>query len=284
MIPPTHVLVHVDFPDLQNSFYMKSTKLNKLFEAIHKKENKDITLLEEEVSEEIEDSVKFDSFFKLPLENIFSIVSKIEFLDIDNYSKLLKTIINGTIKAHENEKETLFLLYHIKAIGKKQLKLGNCIEILQCFQKIQLFSFLNEKYKEMNETPEIDTEYQKDKEIKELKKQIQQLKRSNEFHHKFPPINKKPMFFESDLFKAISKGKLDSVQYLIENQGISVNQKINDGNTPLHFAFENNQEKIAQYHYLKGADIEAKDNQALRDHTSQRSGKTKYVFSVFVKK
>ena len=50
-----------------------TTKLNQLLEAIHKKENKDISSLEKEVAEEIEDIVKCGSFFKLPLENIFSI-------------------------------------------------------------------------------------------------------------------------------------------------------------------------------------------------------------------
>ena len=67
---------------------MKTAQLNQLLEAIHNKEDKDINSLEKEVAEEIEDSVECDSFFKLPLTNIFSIVSKIDFLDIENYSKL----------------------------------------------------------------------------------------------------------------------------------------------------------------------------------------------------
>ena len=51
---------------------MKSTKLNELFEAIHKNVNQEaVHLLEKEVAEEIEDIVACDSFFKLPLENIF---------------------------------------------------------------------------------------------------------------------------------------------------------------------------------------------------------------------
>ena len=211
----------------------------------------------------------YGSFFKLPLENIFSIVSKIDFYDIENYSNLLKNIIKGTTKEHENEKENLFLLYHIKAKGNKTLKLEDCIEILQCFHKIELFSFLKEKYNEKNATPEVDREYEKDKEIKELKKQIEQLKISKELEQKFPPLQKKPMFVESDLFKAVIKGKLDSVQYLIEKQEFNINQQttkedpknnINKGDTALHIALKNNQEKFAQYLLLKGARYDIKNN------------------------
>ena len=95
---------------------MKSSKLNELLAAIQNRENEErVSTLEREVAEEIEDSVTSDLFFTIPLVNIFSIMSKIDFLDIENYSNLLKNIIKGTTNAHENEEETLFLLYHIKA-------------------------------------------------------------------------------------------------------------------------------------------------------------------------
>ena len=128
-----------------------STKINELLEAIHKKEEKDIYSLEKEVAEDIEDSVECDLFFELPLENIFSIVSKIDFFEIENYSNLLKNIINGTNKAHANEKETLFLLYHIKAKDNKALKFEDCIEILQCFKgALQTRSRLKSEFFEKN--------------------------------------------------------------------------------------------------------------------------------------
>ena len=157
-------------------------------------------------------------------------------MDVANYSNLLKDIVKGAIIAHENEKETLFLSYHIKAKSNKTLKLNDCIEILQCFKRIELFALLNHNYKEMNATPQVDIGYQKDKEIQALKQQIEQLKSSNEFHQKFPPLKKKPMFIESNLFKAVSKGKFDNVQYLIENQGVDINQKKHNSNTTLHVA------------------------------------------------
>ena len=249
---------------------MKTTKLTELLEAIHKKDSNDIYSIEKEVAEEIEDSIASDSFFKLPLENIFSIVSKIDFLDVEDYSNLLKNIIKGTIKEHENDKDNLFLLYHIKAKGNKTVKLEECIEILQCFKNIELFSLLNDKYNEKNSTPEFDKDYeiiqQKEAEINELKKQLKRLQQNEtlgkELEQNFPPIQKKPMFHEPDLFKAVIKGKLDSVQYLIEKQGVEINQQatkddeknnINKGETALHIALKNNQEKIAKYLLLKGA-------------------------------
>ena len=118
----------------------------------------------------------------------------------------------------------------------------------------------------MNERPEVDSGFQKDKDIKELKKQIQKLKSSTELQQNFPPIKIKPVFFEPDLFKAVIKGKLDNVQYLIEKQGVNIDQQttqddeknnVHKGETALHVACENNQQKIAQYLILKGANIEA---------------------------
>ena len=245
---------------------MKSSKLPELLEAIHRQENEEeINSLEEEVAGRIEDFILHDSFFKLPLKNIFSIVSKVDFYDFENYSNLLKNIINGTIKEHENEKETLFLLYHIKVKGNKTLKLEDCIEILHCFKTVELFTLLNEKYRKILSTPEVDTNYiiqRKDREIEELNKQIEQMKGANELEQIFPPIQKKPIDFESNLFKAVIKGKLDSIQYLIEKQEVKINQQsnkddiksnINKGDTALHIAIKYNHDKIAQYLFLKGA-------------------------------
>ena len=91
---------------------------------------------------------------------------------------------------------------------------------------------------------------------------------AKELQRQFPPISKKPLFFEADLFKAVIKGKLDSVQYIIEKQGVDINQQskeydeknsIYTDDTALHIAIKNNQKKIAEYLILKGANIEVKD-------------------------
>ena len=41
---------------------------------------------------------------------------------------------------------------------------------------------------------------------------------------RFPPIKTKPSSFEPNIFKAIVKGDLQNVQYLIENEGVSKNE------------------------------------------------------------
>ena len=68
---------------------------------------------------------------------------------------------------------------------------------------------------------DIDTDYlieQKEKEIEKLKQEL--TKRGW-----FEPIIKKPVIFEPDIFIAAKEGKLSSVQYLIEKEGIDVNKK-----------------------------------------------------------
>ena len=194
------------------------------------------------------------------MENIFSIVSKIDFFDVENYSNLLKNIIQGTIKEHAKEKENLFLLYHIKAKGNQTLSIQDCIEILQCFNQIELFAVLNEKNAEINATPEVDKDYiiqRKDDEIRELKKQFVFVKDQS---LKFLPIQKKPKFFESYIPYAVREGRLDSVQYLIEKQKVNINQKDSKYGTAFHVACEYNQPTIIQYLIEKGADIEAKNS------------------------
>ena len=256
-----------------------SSQLNELLQAINKNQSKEmISALERKVAEDIENSVGYDSFFNLPFENIFSIVSKISIYSASNYPNILANIIQRTAKAHQTEKETLFLLYHIQ--GDQNLTVEDILFILSSFKEIELFRLLNDKYKEMEKSLEVDREYeitsQKNKEIGELKKQIEQLEASHstavvtkkQFEQRFPPIQKKPLFFESDLCKAVAKGKLDSVQYHIEKIETYIDQKatannekynISVGDTPLHVGCKSLQFKIVQYLIEKGANIEAKD-------------------------
>ena len=68
------------------SFSMKSSKVSDLLKALQSRENEEIvSRLEKEVAEEIETSVASDLFFTIPLGNLFSIVSKIDFYDVENY-------------------------------------------------------------------------------------------------------------------------------------------------------------------------------------------------------
>ena len=109
----------------------------------------------------------------------------------------------------------------------------------------------------------------------------------------FQPITEKPKDFDSNLFRACKKGKLTSVQWLIEKEGINKNEKdkYNDapihiasknghlsivqyliekqnvykdivgryGKTPLHYACQKGHFNVVEYLISKGADIDAKD-------------------------
>ena len=63
----------------------------------------------------------------------------------------------------------------------------------------------------------------------------------------FKPITKEPPLFEPDIFKAIAKEKLFSVQYILEQTNTSKECKDWDGNTPLHIACQYGCITIVQY-------------------------------------
>ena len=75
--------------------------------------------------------------------------------------------------------------------------------------------------------PVPDFEY----EIKKLEKEIAELEKKK--------TTKKPPDFESDIFSATIKGKLSSVQYLVEIEKISVETKDISGRTSLFYASAN---------------------------------------------
>ena len=81
-----------------------------------KNRNDSIETLEEILSESVEDFSKNQNFFHLPLSNIFSIISRINFNSLDENDDILgilHNIISNTVKAHSTEKETLLLLHSI---------------------------------------------------------------------------------------------------------------------------------------------------------------------------
>ena len=93
-----------------------------------------ISSYEEIVAENISEFSKIDSFFTLPLQNIFSILSKIDFSEIESNIKIIQNIIKSTIAYHMHEKEVLFLLEIIK-IEDCSFNMENCIQIIELFSK-----------------------------------------------------------------------------------------------------------------------------------------------------
>ena len=63
-----------------------------------------------------------------------------------------------------------------------------------------------------------------------------------------------------NIFEAAGKGTVEDVRFFVEKQGVSVQAKNNDGNTPLHWAIGNSRVEIAKFLVSQGADVNAKNN------------------------
>jgi ankyrin repeat protein len=59
-------------------------------------------------------------------------------------------------------------------------------------------------------------------------------------------------FHKADIFVCAQTGDLNQLRVLVENQGVSVNLKEADGNTPLHWACFQNHLPVVQYLVEKG--------------------------------
>ena len=73
-------------------------------------------------------------------------------------------------------------------------------------------------------------------------------------------VHNKPIDFIDDVFTAIKEGKLESVQYLVEQNQTIVNQPDRDNRTPLHHSYNNKQSNISKYLINKGAREDVLDN------------------------
>ena len=124
---------------------------------------------------------------------------------------------------------------------------------MSLFTQCNIFIQLNQKFHENEKEVDVDVDYlieQKEKEIKELKKEML----------------KKPKDFEPDIFIAARDGKISSLEYLIEKEGVDMNiqaKKYYDddiickGCNALHIACMCGNLEVVQYLLEKGADIES---------------------------
>ena len=222
-----------------------------------KNREKTIEAYEDILSESPEELSKSEDFFKLPLKNIFSIVSKVKFNDPDDEREnkeiveILQNITKNLIRFHNEEKETIFLLYYIN-LENVPLSYKEIFSILELFTNCPVLADYCNKYKEENQLVEVDYEF----EIKKKRKQIHKLKKklSQREIVKFPKIKEKPKDFEPDIFVACKEGKLQSLQWLLEKESGDRYGKDSNGDTPLHIACQFGQFMIVQYlmevHYV----------------------------------
>ena len=246
------------------------------------------------LSQNAEELSKNEHFFKFSLNNIFSIISKINFNDIDgNYKpiEISQNIIRNILKNHFDEKETILILQNLNAKTISLFSYEEIFSLLELITNCPILVNLCNLYKEQNKSVDIDYFYelqQKDKEIDQLKKEINEnmmkmiepdifkaCKRGKLESVKWLIEKKKvdpniriiektyssPFMFKGDspIHVASSFGHLPIVQYLIEQQKVDVNIRGGyEGRTPLHYACLNGHLNVVEYLISKGADIEAK--------------------------
>ena len=239
---------------------------------------------EERICKNIESIVKSEKFFKLPLSNLLSIFSKLNFNEIDDIIPFITNYISNTIKYHSNEKETIFLLQLIKT--NEKFTFDDIISILLSFTNCDIFKTLKNQYNDIHNDIEFDYEYelkQKNKEIEELKATISTMKNEKQNDQKkvyprhscecgtftfyMPSEDEVVMlnqYKKTIGSKKFNPNKLDNqgmtllqhvcedgffsiVKYLVEDVKVDLEAKDSKGKTAIHYAIH----QLELFNYLK---------------------------------
>jgi hypothetical protein len=92
------------------------------------------------------------------------------------------------------------------------------------------------------------------------KEEIKRIQKISQHKTYFAPVKEEPSDFESNIFKAAEKGKLTSVQYLIEQRNISYEEKDCNEQSLLNIASQFGHLLVVKYlHEEWHADVEAKN-------------------------
>ena len=219
---------------------------NLLHEIKENPSSNQIKIYEKQISQNIEQISSNDLFYKLPLVSIFSILSNVDIISIDDILLFYKNVIQNTIKEHSNEKECIFLLQLIQC-PNDIFSLQDCMNLLKYFKDCSLLTTACMLYEENDLQPETDYNYiisEKDKIIKELNDNVIELK---------------DKYLNHDITSAIKHGDLDSVQYLIEVKKHDINKGSNS-EAPIMTAVLFHQYAILNYLIEHHADLEVADS------------------------
>ena len=73
-------------------------------------------MIEKQLSKNIDELSKNENYFNLPLNNIFSVISKVDFNEIEESDKkieIIQNIFKNLIIQHFEEKETILILQNL---------------------------------------------------------------------------------------------------------------------------------------------------------------------------
>ena len=153
--------------------------------------------------ENVEELSKNENFFNLPLNNIFSVISKVDFNEIEENDKIIEIIqnfIKNIINKHFEEKETILILQNLNFTKTNSFSsYEEIFSLLELITNCPILVNFCKLYKEHEQLPDKDYKYeirQKEEEIEKLKQEI----------------------YEPDIFKACKEGKLTNVQWLLEKE------------------------------------------------------------------
>ena len=116
---------------------MNVEKLLQQLEEEIRNENRSevIETCEVQLSQKIEELSNFENFFNLPLNNIFSVISKVDFNEIeenDKIKEIIQNIIQNLNNSHPEEKETILVLQNLN-IATNSLSYEEIIPLLGLF-------------------------------------------------------------------------------------------------------------------------------------------------------
>ena len=211
-----------------------------------------INKCEDELSKKIEITSKTAAFYLLPFDNIFSIVSKANFESNERSKLIIQNIIQNANIQYKKESPMLLNAFHCKNCN---FSLKECVDIIESFTNSDLCGKISDLYNQNCENDSFKTENKLiaiENEISEIKQQLSNIQAM--------PASQKPPDYESNIWNAIQKGRLSSVQYLFENKGIDRECK-NEQNlmTPLLYACAEGELSIVQYLIEKqNVEIDAK--------------------------
>ena len=212
--------------------------IGKLFyELIGDKRTEVIKENEKLIVKYIDEAITLDEFFQLPLNNIMSIISQVNFAEHNS-----DAVKNGLEKIFDTHQE-----------GIETLSFGDSSPNFVVFTNIGGIPILKGVKKK-----------QDDDDNEEPNKAIDESKYEN-MKFEFKPITKKPKYFQRDIHDAARYGDLKSIQWLIEKGGVKVDYSDISSTTPLMLAcawyLDHPDISINIIHYLlqKGAKVNAKN-------------------------
>ena len=270
--------------------------LNRLVKEINGGNRKEsIKSYEKLLSRCIEELLSNGAFYNLPLKNIFSIISKVDFTEIENYDKTIKIIqkiIKNITEKHSDEKETVLILQYLN-VEDISFTWKDIISFLELITNCPILVQLSESYREEKALPEIDYEYalqQKTNEIEKFKQNIELIKEFERIKIRIESAPLEKPYSALDICKACEYGKLTYVKWLVENtyidadtkaeaieiasenghleiviylisKGFNINKPNLKGETLIHLASKNPHLRLVQYLILNGADLEARNHE-----------------------